>query len=205
MFVRVVVVLIVATSLAVSREVAFAGKFNAAISIKGTAPEFNDLSGVDGKSHSSADYREAKLLVIVFTCCHSPCATAYEQRLVTLDNDYRDRGVQLVAVSVSRSAADDLSKMKERAAKAGFAFPYVQDISQQLGRKFGATTTPQIFVLDVDRRVRYMGRIDDQLDEVDVQKPYVRQALDALLDGRDPPTPETRPDGCRIQYKPPVP
>lgn len=193
--------LVVALSLASLCAPAFAGKFNATVSIGDAAPKFEKLPGVDGQQHSFDDYANAKLLVLVFTSCHSPCATKYEQRLVQLEKDYGSKGVQLLAVSVSRSEADSLPKMKERAKKAGFAFPYLQDASQQVGRKFGATTTPQVFVLDSKRRVRYMGRIDDQPDDVDVQKPYLRQALDALLEGRDPPMLETRPEGCRIKYE----
>lgn len=178
-----------------------AGKFNAALSAGADAPAFTDLPGIDGKRHSLVDYHDAPIVVVVFTCCHSPCATAYEGRLAALDHDYRERGVQLLAISVSRSAADSLPKMKERAAKAGFDFPYLHDRSQQVGRLYGAAVTPQVFVLDSERKIRYLGRIDDQLDDVDVKKSYLRDALDALLDGRQPPVVETRPDGCVIKYE----
>lgn len=178
-----------------------AGKFNALISAHNVAPRFADLPGIDGKTHSLSDFHEAKFVVVVFTCCHSPCATAYEGRLTALDRDYGGRGVQFVAISVSRSAADSLPRMKEQAVKAGFGFPYLRDESQQIGRQFGATVTPQAFVLDDARKVRYLGRIDDQLDEVDVRKRYLRDALDALLDGREPKVVETKPEGCSIKYE----
>ncbi|MGE0606311.1 MAG: thioredoxin family protein [Pirellulales bacterium] len=178
-----------------------AGKFNDVLSVGDDAPRFEGLAGVDGKMHSMADYDAVKLVVVVFTCCHSPCATAYEQRLEAIDRDYAGRGVQLVAISVSLHAADQLPAMRERAEKAGWLFPYLHDASQETGRQYGASATPQAFVLDGNRQIRYTGRIDDQIDDVDVKKPYLRQALDALLEGQDPPTTETRPAGCRISYK----
>lgn len=180
---------------------ALAGKFNAKLSVGDPAPAWADLPGVDGQRHGLADLSDARFVVLVFTCNHSPCAVAYEARLAALQRDYSAAGVQLVAINVNRAAADGLPKMKERAAQAGFDFPYLYDESQQSARDYGATVTPEVFVLDGQRRVAYQGRIDDQMDERRVKRQYLRAALDALLAGEAPAAEETLPQGCAIQYE----
>ena len=86
-------------------------KFNNVIAIGDKAPEWENLPGVDGKSHSLADYRDAKAVVIVFTCNHCPVAKMHEDRLIELSKKY-EKDVQVLAISVSRNAADGLDKMK---------------------------------------------------------------------------------------------
>jgi peroxiredoxin len=178
-----------------------AGKFNAALDVGDPAPAWGDLPGIDDRRHSLEDYAGARLIVLVFTCNHSPCAVEYEPRLAALQRDYRSAGVQVVAINVNRAAADSLPRMKERAAAAGFEFPYLYDDSQQSARAYGAAVTPEVFVLDAQRRIAYQGRIDDQLDERRVKRRYLRAALDALLAGEAPAAKETLPQGCAIQYE----
>jgi len=178
-----------------------AGTFNKVLSLGDEAPGWENLAGTDDAEHSLADYKDAELIVVVFTCNHCPIATAYEDRLISIDQDYSEKGVRLVAINCNNGEADRLPAMKERAEQKGFQFPYLYDPSQASGRAFGAMVTPDVFVLDRDRKVVYMGAVDDNFNsEDDVTKPYLRSALDALLAGKSPDVPETRAKGCGIMW-----
>lgn len=174
-------------------------------------PDF-DLPGVDGRNHTLQDFKDAELLLVIFTCNHCPTAQAYEQRIKQIHSDYRDRGVQLVAISPNDAEAvrldelgysdlgDSLEDMKQRAADAGFEFPYLYDgETQQVSRAFGAKATPHAFLFDRDRKLRYAGRIDD--GEVgEVTRHDLREAIDAVLDGRDVEVETTRVFGCSVKW-----
>ncbi len=171
------------------------------LNIADPAPQWMGIVGTDDKPHSLADYKDAKAVVVVFTCNHCPVATAYQERLIALQNDYKDKGVQVIAICSNKGAADDLDAMKKRAESAGFNFPYLCDSTQQVGRDYGATCTPHAFVLDKDRKLAYVGAIDDNMRAEKVEKHHIRAALDALLDGKTPETPVTRQVGCAIRYE----
>jgi peroxiredoxin len=176
-----------------------AGKFNRALDIGDPAPAWSDLEGVDGRRRALADFADAKLLVLVFTCNHCPVATANQDRLIALQKQFADRGVQLVAICSNPGEVDDLPAMKERAKAAAFNFPYLRDADQAAAQAYGATKTPTALVLDGDRKVRYMGAIDDNWQSAaDVERDYLRDAVEALLAGRTVPISETRPIGCEI-------
>ncbi len=165
-------------------------------------PVWTALMGTDAKSHSLADYKKAKALVIVFTCNHCPVAQAYQDRLVAIQKDYQDKGVQLVAICVSKGDADNLEAMKKRAEEAGFNFPYLYDETQKSGKDYGATCTPHVFVLDKKHRLVYTGAIDDNWQKPDdVKVHYLRDALDAVLDGKAPEKTVTKQVGCGIRYE----
>ena len=182
---------------------AHAGKFNKVLSIGDAAPEWKELTGVDDKPHSAADYKAAKLMVVVFTCNHCPVAQGYQDRMIELQKTYAAKGLQLVAISVNNQPSDRLDKMKERAKEKAYNFPYLHDASQKSGAAFGAAVTPHIFLLDGQRKIAYMGSFDDSLDPGDVQKHYLKNAIEALLAGKQPETKETRPLGCSIEYERP--
>jgi peroxiredoxin len=165
------------------------------------APDFKGIIGTDGRKHSLADYKKAKLLVLVFTCNHCPVAAAYEDRMVALQKKYRTSDVQVVAVNVNNVPEDRLDEMKKRAKHKGFNFPYLYDASQKLGRDYGAKVTPHVFVLDQDRKIAYMGAVDDNMQADKVKTHHLRNALDALLDGKTPPKPVTKQFGCGIKYE----
>ena len=181
---------------------AVAGKFNKVLSAGDQAPAFKGLMGTDDQSHNLNDYKEAKLLLVVFTCNHCPVAQAYQRRLIQIQDDYQAKGLQVVAVSVSKLPADTLDKMKQQARSQGYNFPYLHDASQKSGRAYGASVTPQAFLLNADRKVAYMGSIDDSQDANDVQRHYLREAIEAVLAGKQPEVKETRPQGCSIEYLP---
>jgi len=177
--------------------------YAAKLEIGDPAPDWSGIIGVDDKDHSLSDYKRAKILVVVFTCNHCPVAVAYEDRLIELQKDYKKKGVQIVAVNVNNIPADRLDKMKVRAKDKGFNFPYLYDSSQKIGHDYGATVTPHVFVLDKDRKIAYMGAIDDSKDESRVKEHYLRDALDALLAGKAPAKPVTKQFGCSVKYEKP--
>lgn len=175
------------------------------------APDFQ-LPGVDDKTYSLADFSDAKVLMIVFTCNHCPTAQAYEERLLKLHADYRDKGVALVAISPNDPLAvrldelgytdvsDSLEDMKIRAKDQGFTFPYLYDgETQETSAAYGVMATPHVYIFDAERKLRYVGRIDDA--EVKTVKSHdARNALDALLAGKPVAVPKTRPFGCSTKW-----
>jgi peroxiredoxin len=179
----------------------------ASMAIGSPAPAFS-LPGTDGRVHSLADYAGSRVLVIVFTCNHCPASQLYEARLAKLYDDYRNRGVALVAINPDNPKAlrldemshtdvgESLDDMKTRAAHRRFEYPYLSD-GEALAKQFKVVATPQIFVFDADRTLRYQGRIDDnQAREDAVTSRDARNAIEALLDGRSVPVAETRAAGC---------
>ncbi len=164
-----------------------------------------NLPGVDGKSHSLANYAEKKVAVVIFTCNHCPYARAWEDRLVQVQADYGERGVQLVAINAndaSKYPEDSFPKMQDRARDKHFNFPYLRDESQEVARAYGAERTPEVFVFEKGGALRYHGVIDDNYDDpAAVKTKYLRDALDALLSEKAPPTSETSSVGCSIKWK----
>ena len=168
-------------------------------------PEFPNLPGVDGKSHSSSSFRDRNILVIVFSCNHCPYVQAYEDRMIALRKDYAAKGVELVAINANNIANypdDDFPGMVKRAKERGFNFPYLRDDDQSVAEAFGATHTPQFFVFNRERRLCYSGKMDDNWqDASQVKEKYLRNALDELLTGRPVSVPETFSIGCTIKWK----
>ena len=175
------------------------------------APDF-ELPGVDGKTHRLKDFADAKVLVVVFTCNHCPTAQAYEDRIIKLHNDYKDRGVALVAISPNDPKAvrldelgytdvgDSFEDMKIRAKDKKFSFPYLYDgENQKVSTAYGALATPHVFIFDADRKLRYVGRVDDS-DIREVQSHDARNAIDALLAGNPVPAEKTRVFGCSTKW-----
>ena len=180
---------------------AVAGRFNKVLSVGDPAPAWTSTTGTDGKQHSLDDYKSAKVIVAVFTCNHCPVAQQYEERLIELQRDYQGKGVQVVAICVNAGEEDNLSAMQERAKERKFNFPYLSDPSQAAGKLYGSQKTPEAFVLDADRKIVYMGAIDDNwMAADDVKKPYLRNAIDAALEGRKLEVQEMRATGCGIEY-----
>jgi peroxiredoxin len=174
------------------------------LKIGDAAPTWSGLTGVDDKQHALPDYEKAKLVVVVFTCNHCPVAVAYQDRLIGLQKDYESKGVQVVAInsnSPKKQPPDSFDKMKERAKDKGFNFPYLFDESQNVAKDYGATCTPHVFVVDKDRKIAYMGAIDDSMRAEKVKEPYLRSALDALLEGKKPPKAVTQQVGCSIKWE----
>lgn len=166
-------------------------------------PDF-DLPGVDGTRYSLKSFANRTLVVVMFTCNHCPYVQAYEERLVAIQRDYAGRGVALVAINANETEhypEDRFDKMVERAKARGFNFPYLRDEDQSAANAYGAHYTPEVFVLDRERRLRYTGRIDDNWQSPGgVREQTLRGALDALLEGRSVAKPETHAMGCTIKW-----
>lgn len=191
---------VVVSVLSASTTVA-AGKFNRQLSVGDPAPAWEGLRGVDGQLYSLKAWKDAPAVVVVFYANRCPVAEAYESRLLQLAADVRERGVRFVAISVSHHDSDRFEKMQQRAHERSWKMPYVQDLTQEIARKYGVTTTSQVFLLNADRRIAYMGAIDDQWkDATKVETHYLRDALTAVLAGKPVDITETRPVGCEIEY-----
>lgn len=167
------------------------------------APSF-DLPGVDGRNHSLDDYADADVLVLIQSCNHCPYVQAWEGRMVDLQRELGDRGVRIVAVNSNDAESypeDSLDEMRIRAEGQGFNFDYLYDEPQTVARQLGAERTPEVFVFDKKRRLRYHGAIDDSRDESAVTQRYLRDALEAVLSGRDPEVTETPAVGCSVKWR----
>ena len=164
-----------------------------------------ELPGIDGKNHALADYAGKEAVVVIFSCNHCPYVRAWEDRMVEIQADYADRGVQFLAINANDAAkypADSFENMKVRATQKGFNFPYLRDESQEVAAAYGAQRTPEVFVFDAERTLRYHGAIDDDYERPEaVHRPYLRQALDAVLAGQLPSTATTPPVGCSVKWK----
>ncbi len=168
------------------------------------APAFS-LPGVDGKTYSLDSFRDATLLVVIFTCNHCPYAQALEPRFMALANEYAAPGVRFVGISSNDAARypdDSFDKMRERARAQGWVFPYLYDDSQAVARAYDAACTPDIFVFDGQRTLRYNGRCDDNWKEPEkVTRQDLRRALDLGLAGK-PLDFDVHPAlGCSIKWK----
>lgn len=177
------------------------------------APDFS-LPGIDGKTHKLGDYSSSRVLVIVFTCNHCPTAQLYEGRIKKLAQDYRSKGVALVAIQPNDPEAvqlgelgytdvsDSFEEMKIRAAYRNFNFPYLYDgETQAIAEAFGAKATPHVFVFDEKRVLRYEGRVDNNQRESLVQTQDTRNAIEALLAGKPVRVPHTGVFGCSTKWK----
>ncbi|TVS20107.1 MAG: thioredoxin family protein [Planctomycetaceae bacterium] len=176
------------------------GQPRESLKIGDQAVEWGSLPATDGSHYRLADI-DSKLVVVVFGCHHCPVHVAYEERLKKIQDDYKDKDVAVIVLNPNNMWGEDtLDRMKKRAAEKEYNFVYINDASQESGHKYGARVTPHIFVLDADRVVRYIGGIDDSQNPANVKQHHLRNALDALLDGQDPPRTETRAFGCTVKY-----
>lgn len=183
------------------------------LSIGATAPDFK-LKGIDDKMYTLASFKDAPILVIIFTCNHCPTAQAYEDRIIQLAKDYSDKGVSIVAIQPNDPGAirldelgytdmsDTFEEMKLRAKLKKFNFPYLYDgDKQEAAKAYGPVATPHVFIFDRSRKLRYQGRIDD------VEKPTktpnhfdTRNAIEALLHNKEVPVTTTKVFGCSIKW-----
>ena len=180
--------------------------------IGAAAPDFN-LPGIDGNNYTLSSFSKANILVIIFTANHCPTAQAYEDRIIKLTNDYKDNNVQVVCISSNSPQAlrldemgysdlgDKIEDMKIRAADKGFNFPYLYDgDNQTVAEKYGPQATPHVFIFDKERKLRYNGRIDDSEKFQKVTVSDARNALDALLGGKQVPVEQTKTFGCSLKW-----
>jgi peroxiredoxin len=181
---------------------AWAGKYNPTLSIGDPAPDWKDLEGTDGKKHSLADLKDNELVVIVFTCNTCPYATDHEDRLKALHKKFKEDGkCVLVAINPNLVKDDLMPAMKTRADTRGLDYLYLHDATQQIAKAYGATYTPEFVVLNKDRKVVYLGAMDDSPElRKPVTKRYVEDVVAAALAGKAPAVTETPSVGCLVRY-----
>ena len=167
------------------------------------APDFN-LPATDGRDRTLDSFRDAKLLVIVFSCNHCPFVVGSEDRMKALYNEYKPRGVEMVAINANEAEnhpTDSFEHMKQRVRELGLPWPYLRDESQDVARAYGALRTPHFYVFDAQRKLRYTGRMDDNPRDASLATTHeLRDAIDALLDGREPAVTVTNPIGCNVKW-----
>jgi thiol-disulfide isomerase/thioredoxin len=182
---------------------AFAGRYNKAVSVGEKAPVFAGIPGTtkagNDLSLSLSDVTD-KVVVVVFLANHCPVVQAYEDRLIDFTKDYAGKGVKVIGLCVNDLDSDRLPAIKAYMREKGSNYVYGYDESQAIGHAYGATNTPQFFVLDQSRTIRYMGQMDDNQNEARVTKHYLRDAVDAVLRGDTPEVTETQPRGCSVKY-----
>lgn len=180
--------------------------------IGSSAPPF-DLPGVDDKKYSLDDFKNAKVLTVIFTCNHCPTAQAYESRIKELAASYPPSEVAVVAISTNdpqgvtldelgySDLSDSFADMKIRAKDQQFNFPYLYDgDTEQVGRAYGPLATPHAFVFDAERKLRYKGRIDNSENPSYIRTHDLRNAIDAVLADRPVEVAQTRVFGCSIKW-----
>lgn len=164
-----------------------------------------ELPGVDGKTHSLAEISEGKqATVVIFTCNHCPYVLAWMDRLIAAARDYADQGVAFVGINANdpnKYPVDSFEGMIKFAQDYRLPYPYLHDGTQEVATAYGAERTPEVFVFDSDLKLRYHGAPDDDYDNPRASKPYLRDALSAVLAGKTPPVTETPPVGCTIKWK----
>lgn len=189
---------------------AFAGKYNAVLNIGDPMPEFANLPSTDGKTVSSADLTES-VVVLVSLANHCPWVQGLDGGLIELADQFKGKDVNIVAFNVSHRDDDRLPAMKEHAKKTGYNFTYVFDESQEIGRKLGATRTPEYFVFNKDRKLVYMGLLHNspakknsdgslEFTKGEPKEFYVADAIKATFDGKPVDPAETRAHGCSVKY-----
>lgn len=174
------------------------------LKIDSAAPDFL-LRGVDNKNYSLSYFQDKKILIIIFSCNHCPYVQAYEDRIISLQKEFEKNGVQIVAINSNDDTKypdDSFDEMKKRAENKKFNFPYLRDKTQDVAKAYSATHTPQIFLFDENRKLKYQGKIDDNWQEPDrVKSKYLRDAIEDVLAGKEVSVPETFSIGCTIKWK----
>lgn len=183
-------------------------KSGAGIGVGDKAPDF-ELKGTDGNTYSFATIKDAngntpKAYIVVFTCNTCPYAVASEQRIIDLHNKYAPMGYPVVAIQPNDPAVqpgDSFEAMKERAKESNFPFIYLFDEGQKVYPQYGATKTPEVYLVDAQTMiVRYHGAIDDNVrDASAVKEKFLEKAIEALENGQDPQPATTKAVGCGIK------
>ncbi|MFH1861201.1 MAG: thioredoxin family protein [bacterium] len=167
-------------------------------------PDF-ELQAVDGKRYSRNDFKDKKVLVVIFTCNHCPYAQAVEDRIIRLRREYEGKSVQLVGICSNDPAIvpqDSFPELQKRWREKDYGFPYLHDAEQTVARAFGAVCTPEFFVYDAERKLAYHGRLDDNWKEPHkVTRRELQEAVDLLLIDKKLSEKQIPSMGCSIKWK----
>jgi len=171
----------------------------------GTPAHDFSLEGTDSKTHSLKNYSEKEIIVIVFMCNHCPYVKAVLKRIIELQNEFIDRGVQFIGINpndATRYPDDSLENMKISAKENDFSFPYLIDPSQEVAKSYGAVCTPDLYVYGKNRKLVYRGRIDDNWkDSEKVTQQDLKLALKNILSGEVITNKQIPSMGCSIKWK----
>ena len=162
------------------------------------------LADTEGTSRTVPADPAPPATVLVVTCNHCPYVVAWNPRLRAVAEDYASRGVRVLAINpndAKRYPADSPEAMARFVRDQSWPIPYLYDESQEVARALGAQVTPHVFVLDADHRLRYRGAPDADHQDPSQDARYLRDALDAVLAGEEPPETDTRPRGCSVKWK----
>ncbi len=174
------------------------------LAIGADAPPF-ELRGTDDQIHRLWDYDAAPFLLIGFTCNHCPYVIGNEAREKAFVEKYQKQGLVYVAINSNDPAAypdDDFAHMKERGKALGFTWHYLFDENQVVAKAYGAIKTPQFFLFDSDKKLRYVGRMDDSPRDASKATTHeLADAMDALLAMSDIKVPTTEPIGCTVKWR----
>jgi peroxiredoxin len=173
------------------------------VTVGTVAPAF-ELADTRGVVHRLSERAGAPATVIVFTCNHCPYALAWHERIADAAREYTDRGVEVWCICSNddvRYPADGPEAMRRRVETEGWTMPYMYDESQGVAREYDAQTTPDVFVLDGELRVRYRGAPDADYHDPTLRAAWLRGAVDAVLAGGEPDPAETTPVGCSIKWR----
>jgi peroxiredoxin len=192
---------------------ASAAEVHPILALGSPAPDFS-LPGVDGQTHKLSDYASSPILVVVFTCNHCPIAQMYERRIQQLADDYKNKGVAVVAIQPndpkairideldSSDMSDTLPEMKIRVQYKHLTYPYLYDgDTQQVARAYGPQATPHVFIFDQQRHLRYEGRMDNSYRIELVKTQDARNAIDALLAHKEVAVTHTGVFGCSTKWQ----
>ncbi len=163
-----------------------------------------NLKGTDGNNYTPDNFKDAKSIVLVVTCNHCPYAKASWPLLIDLQNKFKEKGVQFVAVNPNDSDAypeDSYESMIEFEKKLGINFPYLRDKTQEVARSLQAVCTPDIYVYDQDRKLYYHGRVNDNWQNPDkVTERNLEDALNSLINNKPAPKDQPPSMGCSIKW-----
>jgi peroxiredoxin len=167
-------------------------------------PEFS-LLDVNGEVVSSEFLRAAPASLVVFSCNHCPYVKGSEEMLLSIVRRFQPQGLRVVAINsndATKYPEDSFEKMREKATEFSLPYPYLYDESQDVARAFDAACTPEMYLFDRDGKLAYHGTISDSpRDPSKVTKDYLSEAITAVLEGAQPPTPLVHCIGCSIKWK----
>lgn len=180
------------------------------LEIGSQAPDFH-LTGVDDKVYSLNDFKASQILVVIFSCNHCPTAQAYEDRIISITNDYRSKGVAVVVISSNSikslnywemgwsDLGDSFDEMKIRAKDKSFPYPYLYDgDDQKTAIAYGPVATPHAYVFDSSRKLKYVGHID--ASQTEGKGAELRNAIEAVLACKPIEKPVTKVFGCSTKW-----
>ena len=155
------------------------------------------LFDYNNNKYSLSDFKNSKAIVVMFIATRCPVSNGYNSRMVELYNDYHEKGITFLGINSNK--LESVEEVKKHAIEHGFKFPVLKDKDNVVADIYGAERTPEVFVLNSDFDVLYHGRIDDSRRAEDVQSRDLRNALDAILAGKDVSVKETKAFGCTIK------